>query len=76
MHEAINIMYGYQNMQILLSFTMISLPSFKIKGLDLVCFHEIHFRILIWFNGTSAHMGHFSAKMVLCKMQRWLNLVD
>ena len=25
--------------------------------------------ILIWFNGTSAHMGHFSAKMVACKMQ-------
>ena len=25
--------------------------------------------ILIWFNGTSAHMGHFSAKMVVCKMQ-------
>ena len=22
------------------------------------------FLILIWFNGTSAHMGHFSAKMV------------
>ena len=25
--------------------------------------------ILIWFNGTSALMGHFSAKMVVCKMQ-------
>ena len=25
--------------------------------------------ILIWLNGTSAHMGHFSAKMVACKMQ-------
>ena len=24
--------------------------------------------IVIWFNGTSAHMGHFIAKMVLCKI--------
>ena len=32
--------------------------------------------ILIWFNGTSAHMGHFSAKMILCNIQWWLKSVD
>ena len=36
--------------------------SLNTRGFDLIL-------ILIWFNGTSAHMGHFSAKMVVCKMQ-------
>ena len=49
------------------------------------CLMAIHVEfdlILIWFNGTSAHMGHFSAWFIECftttflRAHSWLNWVD